>query len=95
MSTVIKPTPGRVVWYSPGSTERMAQQGSDPLAAHIVAVLPDGRINLVVFDALGGHNVRWEVRLLQEGEKATEAALVGHAEWMPYQVGQAAALLKK
>jgi hypothetical protein len=84
---MIRPTPGRIVWYTPAANERIAK-GADPLAAIVVLVHNDRLVNLTVFDGIGGCNSRQAVQLVQDGDPAlpeTEA----FASWMPYQLGQA------
>lgn len=84
----ITPTPGRVVWYFPGSLDAIARVANAPLAAIVAAVHDDGRINLAVMDANGQHQARPNVVLGNPGDEFD--ASEGHAEWMPYQLGQAA-----
>ncbi len=86
---MIKPTVGRIVWYRPRSTDNVARNGEQPLAAMITGVHSDAHVNLVVFDVNGIAHSRSSVLLLQDGDTAPEAG--GYAEWMPYQKGQAAA----
>jgi hypothetical protein len=84
---MIKPTVGRVVWYRPGEHDGMAVgQDKQPLDAHIVYVHSDRVVNLVVFDAVGTMHRKTSVVLVQEGDPVPQFA---HAEWMPYQTGQA------
>lgn len=84
--THITPTPGRIVWYTPAADDGISK-GADPLAAIVAGVNEDGTVNLAVF----GHNaqpaVRMYVTLVQDGEDAPDT---GYAQWMPYQLGQAA-----
>jgi hypothetical protein len=96
----MKPTVGRVVWYRP-SQQDMSNLGTvmvtaidrdkvmQPLAAQIVAVWSDRRVNLVVFDAVGAPHARQNI-LLVHGPAERPAPGVGYAEWMPSQKGQAA-----
>jgi len=86
MSPLIKPTHGRVVWYTPGESDEFC--GSPICAAMIVHVHDDRNVNLVVFDTMGSAHPRHEVRLLQESDLAVPGE--PHAQWMPYQAGQAA-----
>jgi hypothetical protein len=82
---MINPTIGRVVWYRPGAHE--TNLASDqPLAAIITYVHSDDKINLVVFGKGGDCHRRASVPLWNgEGDAPT----IVHAEWMPYQKGQA------
>lgn len=92
-STVIPPTPGRVVWYYPDS--RGAESGfarhptpGEPLAAIIARVWSDNCVNLSVFDANGTAHSRTSVRLVQDA--AIDSDSIGaYCTWMPYQKGQA------
>ena len=80
---MIKPTVGRVVWYHPsGSTSE-----EQPLAAIIAHVWSDTCVNLAVFDANGAATNQTSVFLYQ-GD--TDRPSSCYAEWMPYQMGQAA-----
>lgn len=93
-STIIKPTVGRIVWYHPSNvldsvlarfnTERQV----DPMAAQIVGVDTDERVNLVVYDALGTQVVRLGVLLVQKDAPAPAEG--GYCYWMPCQTAQAA-----
>lgn len=81
---MIKPTIGRVVWYHP-----TAPQGApeDTQAAIVCHVWSDTCVNLAVFDNNGVASNQTSVFLFQgEGERPSSQ----FAEWMPYQVGQAA-----
>jgi hypothetical protein len=85
---MIKPTVGRVVLYFPSDDDRT--QGMDvlsdaPCDAHVVFVHSDTSVNLVVFDHEGGKFSRRKVPINIERFTGTP-----RAEWMPYQVGQAA-----
>lgn len=89
MSTVIKPTVGRVVWFQPGPADAdMPHQSDQPLAAIIARVAAEGRVNLTVLDANGNTHSRTGVRLVQEGEEIEAGERF--CAWMPYQRGQAA-----
>lgn len=83
---MIKPTVGRVVHYFPSDYDRttgMVIHDASPLTALIVYVWSDTCINLVVFDHEGNTCKRTSVAINVEGSSP-------HAEWMAYQVGQAA-----
>jgi hypothetical protein len=87
---MIKPTVGRVVWYHPNGVI-----ASQPHAALITYVWSDTCVNLAIFDREGHLYQRSSVTLLQDGELVPQD---NYAEWMPYQLGQAAkteALTKK
>ena len=40
----ITPTPGRVIWYTPGENDGITRNGAEPLAAIVAAVLADGTL---------------------------------------------------
>lgn len=84
----ITPTPGRVVWFNPGEHDGINRNEGQPLAAIIAGVNADGTLNLAVFDASGNTQPRTNVTLVQPGD--ANAPVAGYAEWMPYQLGQAA-----
>lgn len=82
---MIKPTIGRVVlYYGPG--EYSAQ--SQPRPALICYVYSDTCINVGGFDRNGQPFQASSVKLIQDD--AEPRPDYGHAEWMPYQKGQAA-----
>ena len=84
---VISPTVGRVVWFHEGAAGMFP--GSDDTRAAIVAhVWNDRMVNLAVFDANGNTHSRTSVPLLQPGDAIPTSGF--YAEWMPYQIGQAA-----
>ncbi len=90
---IISPTPGRVVWFYPSSTDEALQsfesvRAKEPLAAHVAKVWSDTCVNLMVIDPNGYTHSRTSVLLCQE-EKVRPAS--GFAEWMPFQKGQARA----
>lgn len=96
---MIKPTPGRIVWFRPGEYELdsldmstiMSGFTRQPLTALIAAVHDDRLINLSVFDADGNQFSVRNVQLLQgDGQDVPSDGKHGYAEWMPYQHGQAA-----
>jgi len=82
--THIDPTVGRIVHFQPGADDGI---GNTTLAAIVTAVNEDGTINLAVFSANADFERRLNVTLVQEGQ---EAPTTGYAQWMPYQLGQAA-----
>jgi hypothetical protein len=78
---MIRPTVGRVVWFWGPSTS------VQPRAAIIAFVHSDTCVNLAVFDRNGESGGMESVVLWQgDGERPDGP----HAEWMPYQKGQAA-----
>lgn len=86
---MIKPTPGRVVWYWPCADDPTPKFTGEPLAAHIARVKGDRLVNLMVISADGLIYGRHDVLLVQEGDE--RPVKVGRfCEWMPYQKGQAA-----
>jgi hypothetical protein len=83
---VIKPTLGRVVWYVPSPTDRMAAGDDGRCTALVVKVWSDTCVNLAIFDANGQQHVRTSVFLWQgDGERPAAP----FCEWMPYQRTQA------
>ncbi len=95
MSKLITPTPGRVVWYWPSQAEIDAKSitvidQSQPLAATVAHVWHDRMVNLSVVDQAGAQFRRTSVQLLQQGDERPRTSEGPFAEWMPYQLGQAA-----
>lgn len=95
MSAIIKPTPGRVVWYWPSQQEIDAKaiayfDQTQPLAATVAYAWHDRMVNLSVIDQDGAQFRRTSVTLLQEGGERPHTSEGPFAEWMPYQKGQAA-----
>ena len=93
MTTTIKPTIGRRVWYWPSEEEARESSltyadKSQPCDAGIAFVHSDRMVNLTVADHRGVMHRRCSVPLLQEGDP-TPMAGTAYAQWMPYQVGQA------
>lgn len=86
---MIQPTPGRVVWYMPGTERAALGGGDDVLAAIVTYVHSDRLVNLVVFGVTGTTHARTSVKLLQDDEQEDFLGQP-HAVWMPYQKGQAA-----
>lgn len=91
----IKPTVGRVVWFTPprNSAESgfSAQSGfmvygGQPMAAIIAYVWSDDMVNLHVIDHIGVGHSRTSVPMMQENEPKPDGY---YCEWMPYQIGQA------
>jgi hypothetical protein len=88
--TMIKPTPGRVVWFHPGRYDTIKARAGQPLAAHIAYVHNDTEVNLMVIDADGYPRARTSIFLSPDGLPATGSDKPSWCEWMPYQKGQAA-----
>jgi len=84
---MIKPTVGRIVHYYPARGFPGAAAAGQPLAAIVAKVWNDRCVNLMVSDANGVAYARTSVLLVQEGDAKPGAEF---AEWMPYQLGQAA-----
>jgi len=85
---VIRPSVGRVVWFWPASVDNAkGTPGAQPLAATIAYVHQDDRVNLTVHDR-NGETYGLEGVYLWSGEEPIPD--MPHAEWMPYQKGQAA-----
>lgn len=82
--TVISPTVGRVVWYTPPSGH--VDHGDQPFAALVTYVHDDRLINLAFFDHDAHPGAATSVVLVQEGDPKPDSR---YADWMPYQLGQA------
>lgn len=98
---MISPTPGRMVYFHPGTHDSLRAQVPDgrPLAGQIAYVWNDRMVNLQVLDTNGNPHSRTSVQLLQDDDKPSVCGEgvpgvtvleFGHACWMPYQLGQAA-----
>lgn len=96
---MIKPSIGRKVWYRPSAADKagnfgMRTAGDQPLDATVLAVWGDRCVNLSVSDIYGKQFSLTSARLRQPGEPVPVDAegndIGGYAEWMPYQLGQAA-----
>jgi hypothetical protein len=77
---MIQPTVGRLVLY-------FSKRGAEPHAAIITKVWGTRCINLAIFNEAGTPYNNTSVTLLQDDDEVPE---YGHAQWMPYQKGQAA-----
>lgn len=95
MTTTIKPTIGRRVWFRPSAaflaknptfTQYDPSQAMD---AGIVYVHHDSMVNLAVCDHVGRAHMVPSVQLLDGPWDAAYSAYYCCAEWMPYQQGQA------
>lgn len=82
---MIKPTIGRVVLFFP-CAPWPANDGKNPIPAVIAKVWSDRLINIGGFDQNGAPFNATSVILHQEGDPKPPGV---HAEWMPYQIGQA------
>lgn len=87
---IIVPSVGRIVWYRPSVNDAgvMLIRDGQPLAAMVVYVWHDRMVNVTVWDHNGKAFVRTSVFLCQDGDVVPPGN--AHAEWMPYQKGQAA-----
>lgn len=82
---MITPTPGRIVWFHPGSWNANTMTWFDhaqPMAAKIVYVHGDRSVNLTVYDQGGQTHGLTGITLVQDGDARPAEYL---AEWMPYQ----------
>lgn len=84
---MIKPTVGRVVLFTPAPNDSDLSAYHGPRAAIICEVWSDTCVNLAVFSGSGQVFGRTSVLLHQEGNAKPDGYF---AEWMPYQIGQAA-----
>lgn len=85
---MIKPTVGRVVWFTPSLNDPFFEGYSAPFAAHVAYVWGDRCVNLMVILPDGSGVVgATSVELVQEGDAVPGGGR--YAQWMPYQVGQA------
>lgn len=91
----IMPTIGRKLYYIPQGHPTVAKFDDQPIDATIVYVWPqkspDGKYDLLtlhLIDHSGTPCVAVHVPLVQDGDDVPSNG--GYAEWMPYQVGQAA-----
>jgi len=79
---MIKPTIGRVVWVWQSETQ------TDPFPALITKVWGDNCVNVAGFNDGGTPFSQSSIYLVQEEDQQPKPNC--RAEWMPYQVGQAA-----
>ena len=86
---MIKPTIGRVVWFQPTKTTFEALR-PQPYPALICHVHSDNSINVGYFTEDGTPGKATMVKLVQEGDDTSGLTTGGYAEWMPYQLAQAA-----
>ncbi|UPK31796.1 hypothetical protein IVB18_26055 [Bradyrhizobium sp. 186] len=91
---MIKPTVGRVVWFTPSINAHQTDPAfrhidpAQPCAAMVTHVWGDRMVNLVTFDSNGAAFGKTSVVLLQDDDAKPEYGYF--CSWMPYQVGQAA-----
>lgn len=83
---IIEPTVGRVVWIRK-RPEQLQNQTDQPEAALVTYVWGDRLVNVAGFDANGTPFALTSLTLRQPGDEDPHTT---HAEWMPYQKGQAA-----
>lgn len=88
MTTFIKPTPGRIVYYWPGPSETIPHIPGQPLSAQVASIQEDETLTLSVLDSCGSHHPRNAVPLIQPLNPAPDDR--SYAYWMPYQIGKAA-----
>lgn len=81
---MIKPTPGRIVWFVPGKTFQGSYDGTQALAGIITYVHSDRMINVSVFDQNGIQYAMTSIPLVQPEDKAPPSGW--YAYWMPYQI---------
>jgi hypothetical protein len=81
---MIKPTPGRIVWYYAGEDFTYPQTAGEPLAAIVAKVISDNCVNLTVIDEDGHTRPMPNVPLLQAEDR--EPASGSYCAWMPYQI---------
>ena len=80
----IDPTVCRMILFHPPANSTHGAFAPSAICAAVIAnVLPDGRLNLAVFDGNGASHPMTEVPLIQEGDKPPVTGY--YAEWMPYQ----------
>jgi len=85
--TIITPTVGRVVWFTPHPEQDNRFDKTQPLAAIVAYVWHDRMVNLTVVEQDGISHAATSVYLVQPDETAPWRA--AFCTWMPYQVGQA------
>lgn len=88
---MINPTVGRVVWFTPAQGDTRFAGYTAPFAAHVAYVFGPRCVNLMVILPNGSGVVgETSVSLLQDDDTPASVGGGRYAEWMPYQVGQAA-----
>ena len=88
--TRIVPTIGRkLYYYEKDSPSFINADGESPFDATVLFVTPNSNlVNLLVVDHIGTIGSRHGVPLIQEDDP--KPATGGYAQWMPFQIGQAA-----
>lgn len=91
---MIKPSNGRVVWFTPAVDPASRPHGFEyhdvkqPCAATVAYVWGDRMVNLSVVDQAGKTFPQTSVMLLQDDDRKPEEGRF--CSWMPNQLGQAA-----
>lgn len=88
-NTIMEPTNGRIVWFTPALNDNKIVKRDKPLAAIVCDVWNPRMVNLSVVDANGQQHACTSVTLVQEGDPKPSHGY--YCEWMPYQLGQAKA----
>lgn len=92
--TAILPTVGRKIYFYPNGDPAIQQFDAQPIDATVVYVWPKAHpddlstMNLFVIDHAGITHFKTRVALIQDGDPLP--TIGEYAQWMPYQVGQAA-----
>ncbi|MFM9424350.1 hypothetical protein RCH10_000778 [Variovorax sp. GrIS 2.14] len=86
---IIIPTVGRQVWFTPNKSDPLHDEDPAPFAATVARVFAERCVNLMVLNRQGKPVERTSVLLKQAGMEYEP--LSSFCEWMPYQIGQAAA----
>jgi hypothetical protein len=84
---MIKPSIGRVVWFQPAKPLDQPLR-DQPFSASVAYVWGDRMINIGYLDGNGVAHNATSVTLLQDDDPIPSTGYF--AQWMPYQVGQAA-----
>ena len=88
MSSAIKPTIGRRVWYYRHPGEDAVQYDIyQPFDAAVIFVHNDNLVNLLITDHAGNVFPKHNVELVQPDDQ--QPRLGGYCTWMPYQIKQA------
>lgn len=83
---LIKPSLGRIVWFTPAKGDSMPTNPDGRCAAIVTCVHSDSMVNLCVFDANGLPRPCGIVPLVQQNAEAPGGYF---CEWMPYQLDAA------
>lgn len=87
---IMTPSVGRKLWFRPGAGNppgMCVNSGNQPLDCTVLYVWGDRCINAEVVDHGGKHHFMSSLTLRQPGDLEPSGY---HAEWMPFQIGQAA-----